>query len=70
MLGAKNGKGGFFPKGIQGRINTPVGFDELADATEDWTGKAEASQARGPCHCSARPRCQLVLDMAAMHCSQ
>lgn len=48
MLGAKNGKGGFFPKGIQGRINNPVGFDELADGTEDWTGKAEATQVRLP----------------------
>ncbi|KAK9865943.1 hypothetical protein WJX84_012323 [Apatococcus fuscideae] len=44
MLGAQNGKGGFFPKGIQGKINTPVGFDKLAEATEDWTGKTEAEQ--------------------------
>ena len=44
MIGAQNGKGGFFPKGIQGKINKPVGFDKLAEATEDWTGLREASQ--------------------------
>lgn len=43
-LGAKDGKGGFFPKGIQGRISTPQGFDKLSEATEDWDGKAEATQ--------------------------
>lgn len=44
MIGAQNGKGGFFPKGIQGKINKPVGFDKLAEATEDWTGLREAEQ--------------------------
>ena len=54
MIGAKDGKGGFFPKGIQGRINNPVGFDELAEAIEDWTGKAEAKQVRfWPVLCSS-----------------
>ena len=44
MIGAKNGKGGFFPKGISGRINTPEDFDKLADGLEDWTGQKEAVQ--------------------------
>ena len=44
MIGAQNGKGGFFPKGIQGKINKPVGFDKLAEATEDWNGLREAEQ--------------------------
>lgn len=48
MIGAKDGKGGFFPKGIEGRINTPQGFDQLAEGLEDWTGKAEATQVRVP----------------------
>ena len=44
MLGAKDGKGGFFPEGIAGRINTPEGFDALSEGTEDWDGKQEAVQ--------------------------
>ncbi len=43
-VGAKDGKGGFFPEGIAGRINTPEGFDALAEGIEDWDGKAEARQ--------------------------
>ena len=43
-VGAKDGKGGFFPEGIAGRINTPEGFDALAEGIEDWEGKAEAIQ--------------------------
>ena len=46
MLGAKDGKGGFFPEGIAGRINTPEGFDKLAEGVEDWDGKEEAIQVR------------------------
>lgn len=44
MLGAKDGKGGFFPEGIAGRINTPEGFDNLASGLDDWEGKKEARQ--------------------------
>ncbi|KAL3145143.1 hypothetical protein ABBQ38_001746 [Trebouxia sp. C0009 RCD-2024] len=44
MLGAKDGKGGFFPEGIAGRINTPEGFDNLASGLDDWEGKQEAKQ--------------------------
>ena len=44
MLGAKDGKGGFFPEGIAGRINTPEGFDNLAAGLDDWEGKKEAIQ--------------------------
>ena len=44
MVGAKDGKGGFFPEGIAGRINTPEGFDALAEGTMDWDGKTEAMQ--------------------------
>ena len=44
MLGAKDGKGGFFPEGIAGRINTPEGFDKLAEGVEDWDGKEQAIQ--------------------------
>jgi len=44
MLGAKDGKGGFFPEGIAGRINTPEGFDVLAEGLDDFEGKAEAKQ--------------------------
>lgn len=47
MVGAKDGKGGFFPEGIAGRINTPEGFDALAEGIDDWDGKAEARQV---CH--------------------
>lgn len=43
-LGAKDGKGGFFPEGIAGRINTPEGYDKLADGIEDTKGKPEAIQ--------------------------
>lgn len=43
-VGAKDGKGGFFPEGIAGRIHTPQGYDQLADSTEDWDGKQEAKQ--------------------------
>ena len=43
-VGAKDGKGGFFPEGIAGRINTPEGFDALAEGIEDWDGKKEARQ--------------------------
>lgn len=46
-VGAKDGKGGFFPEGIAGRINTPEGFDALAEGIDDWDGKAEARQV---CH--------------------
>lgn len=44
MLGAKDGKGGFFPEGIAGRINTPEGFDVLAEGLDDFEGKVEAKQ--------------------------
>ncbi len=53
MIGAQNGKGGFFPKGIQGKINKPVGFDKLAEATEDWTGLREAEQVSVPAYSAA-----------------
>lgn len=43
-VGAKDGKGGFFPEGIAGRINTPEGFDALSEGIEAWDGKAEAIQ--------------------------
>lgn len=43
-VGAKDGKGGFFPEGIQGRIHTPEGFDQLGDGTEDFNGQSEARQ--------------------------
>lgn len=49
-VGAKDGKGGFFPEGIAGRINTPEGFNALAEGIEDWDGKAEAIQVSW-CHC-------------------
>lgn len=45
-VGAKDGKGGFFPEGIAGAIHTPVGFDQLADGTEEWDGKPQAKQVR------------------------
>lgn len=48
MLGAKDGKGGFFPEGIAGRINTPEGFDVLAEGLDDFEGKAEAKQVGPP----------------------
>jgi hypothetical protein len=35
-LGAKDGKGGFFPKGILGKINTPEGYLKQADGKADW----------------------------------
>ena len=44
MVGAKDGKGGFFPEGIAGRINTPEGFDALAEGIEDFDGQKEARQ--------------------------
>lgn len=44
MVGAKDGKGGFFPEGIAGRINTPEGFDALAEGVADFDGQKEARQ--------------------------
>lgn len=38
-LGAKDGKGGFFPKGLNGAINTPAGYDKMNDGFEDWPSK-------------------------------
>ena len=46
MVGAKDGKGGFFPEGIAGRINTPEGFDALAEGIADFDGQKEARQVR------------------------
>ena len=60
MLGAKDGKGGFFPKGIQGRINNPQGFDVLSPATEDWTGKAAATQVTALFTCTPHMLAQCV----------
>ena len=45
-VGAQDGKGGFFPEGIAGRIHTPADYDKLAEGVDDWEGKAEATQAR------------------------
>ena len=50
-VGAKDGKGGFFPEGIAGRIHTPEDFDKLADGTDDWEGKTEATQVTLRCCC-------------------
>ena len=68
MIGAQNGKDGFFPKGIQGKINSPVGFDKLAEATEDWTGLRESEQVQSllDIPCSFHPR-HLPCN-ACMHC--
>ena len=44
MVGAKDGKGGFFPEGIAGRINTPEGFDALAEGIEDFKDQEQATQ--------------------------
>lgn len=44
MVGAKDGKGGFFPEGIAGRINTPEGFDKLAKGTEDFGNQPQIVQ--------------------------
>lgn len=43
-VGAKDGKGGFFPEGISGRINTPEGFDAVAKGTEDFDGQTQVIQ--------------------------
>lgn len=43
-VGAKDGKGGFFPEGIAGRINTPEGFDALSEGIEDFNGQAQIIQ--------------------------
>ena len=48
MIGAKDGKGGFFPEGIAGRINTPEGFDKLAEGTEDFGNAPQVQQVRQP----------------------
>jgi hypothetical protein len=34
--GAPDGKGAFFPDGMNGKIRTPAGYDEMADGFEDW----------------------------------
>jgi hypothetical protein len=31
-LGSETGKGGFFPEGLNGKINSPVGFNVSANA--------------------------------------
>ena len=54
MVGAKDGKGGFFPEGIAGRINTPEGFDALAEGDEDFTDQEQATQV-GLCGCIPIP---------------
>lgn len=61
MLGAKDGKGGFFPEGIAGRINTPEGFDVLAEGLDDFEGKAEATQVGFSSSASAS-QCYAVLS--------
>ena len=48
-VGAKDGKGGFFPEGIAGRINTPEGFDALSEGTEDFSGQAQVIQVSPYC---------------------
>ena len=48
-VGAKDGRGGFFPEGIEGRIHTPEDYDKLAEGVDDWDGKAEATQVRCSC---------------------
>ena len=35
-LGDPNGVGVFFPKGLNGAINKPTGFDKLADGYDDF----------------------------------
>lgn len=37
-LGSNNGKGGFFPKGVNGRINTPAGYTNAANAKGGYPG--------------------------------
>ncbi len=56
-MGAKDGKGGFFPEGIAGRINTPEGFDAVAKGTEDFDGQTQVIQV-------GRAICLCLVDLA------
>lgn len=37
-LGSETGKGGFFPEGVNGRINSPAGFNDSANAWGGYPG--------------------------------
>lgn len=37
-LGSETGKGGFFPQGLNGRINTPAGYNDTANAWGGYPG--------------------------------
>jgi hypothetical protein len=37
-LGSETGKGGFFPEGLNGKINSPVGFNVSANAFGGYPG--------------------------------
>ena len=71
MVGAKDGKGGFFPEGIAGRINTPEGFDALAEGIADFDGQKEARQVTSPL-VKFVVCCIVVLDASTIpwHCVQ
>ena len=46
-LGSPNGKGCFFPNGLQGEILTPTGFNESVPAVDNFPAVAQvAGQAR------------------------
>ena len=60
-------------QGIQGKINTPRGFDVLAEGTEPWTGKRENKQvclaSTQECSCALRWN-QSAADTARMQSAQ
>jgi hypothetical protein len=37
-LGSDTGKGGFFPEGVNGRINSPAGYNDSANAWGGYPG--------------------------------
>jgi hypothetical protein len=38
ILSSETGKGGFFPEGVNGKINSPVGFNVAANAYGGYPG--------------------------------
>lgn len=50
-LGAKNGKGGFFPNGLLGKIRLPTGFDKVARGTNAYPRCSSLTSPQEPTRC-------------------
>jgi hypothetical protein len=48
-LGSETGRGGFFPEGVNGKINSPAGFNDTANAWGGYTGNQVSRAASEQC---------------------